>query len=42
AGGERGVERVLEWLAADLRRTMTLLGVGSVAELDRSLLDRLG
>lgn len=38
AAGERGVDRVLEWFAADLRRSMTLLGVGSIGELDRSLL----
>ncbi len=39
AAGERGVDLVLEWLAADLRRTMTLVGVGSVKELDRAVLD---
>ena len=39
AAGERGVDRLLEWWAADLRRTLTLLGVGSVKELDASLLD---
>jgi len=39
AGGERGVDRVLEWFAADMARTMALLGVGSVAELDRELLE---
>jgi L-lactate dehydrogenase (cytochrome) len=38
AAGERGVDRVLEWLRDDIRRTMTLLGARSVAELDRSLL----
>jgi len=40
AAGERGVDRVLDWLRADLVRTLTLLGVGRVADLDRSLLDR--
>lgn len=34
AGGERGVERVMEILTAEVRRTMALLGVRSVAELD--------
>ena len=38
AGGERGVDRVLEWFRADLVRTMTLLGVGAVAELGPELL----
>jgi L-lactate dehydrogenase (cytochrome) len=39
AAGERGVDRVLAWLRADLARTLSLLGAGSVGELDRSLLD---
>jgi L-lactate dehydrogenase (cytochrome) len=39
AAGERGVDRVLGWLRADLARTLSLLGAGSVGELDRSLLD---
>jgi L-lactate dehydrogenase (cytochrome) len=38
AAGERGVDRVLEWFANDITRTMTLLGAGSVTELDRTLL----
>ena len=38
AAGERGVDRVLEWLRADVVRTMGLLGVGRVDQLDRSLL----
>jgi L-lactate dehydrogenase (cytochrome) len=38
-GGERGVDRVLEWFRADMERTMSLLGVETVAELDRSLVD---
>jgi L-lactate dehydrogenase (cytochrome) len=39
AAGERGVERLLGWFHADILRTMSLLGVESVAELDRSLID---
>ena len=39
AAGERGVDRVLDWFRADLARAMSLLGVGTVADLDRSLLD---
>ena len=39
AAGELGVSRVLEWFAADMTRTMSLLGVTSVADLDRSLLE---
>ena len=39
AAGERGVDRVLEWFAADIARTMSLLGTGRVADLERSLLD---
>jgi len=39
AAGELGVQRVLEWLEADMVRTMSLLGVTSVADLDRSLLE---
>jgi len=35
ARGERGVDRVLERFRADFARTMTLLGVGTVAELER-------
>jgi L-lactate dehydrogenase (cytochrome) len=38
AAGERGVDRVLEWFNADVVRTMSLLGAGTVDELDRSLL----
>jgi L-lactate dehydrogenase (cytochrome) len=38
AAGERGVDRVLDWFRADVIRTMTLLGCGRVADLDRSLL----
>jgi L-lactate dehydrogenase (cytochrome) len=39
AAGERGVDRVLDWFRADLTRTMSLLGAGTVTDLDRSLLD---
>jgi L-lactate dehydrogenase (cytochrome) len=39
AAGERGVDRVLDWFRTDVERTMTLLGAGRVADLDRSLLD---
>jgi L-lactate dehydrogenase (cytochrome) len=35
AGGERGVQHVLDLLTADVRRTMALLGARSIAELDR-------
>ncbi|HKE75117.1 MAG TPA: alpha-hydroxy acid oxidase [Acidimicrobiales bacterium] len=38
AAGERGVTLVLDWLRADLVRTMSLLGAGTLADLDRSLL----
>lgn len=38
AAGERGVERMLEWFATDVARTMALLGVGTVADLDRGFI----
>ncbi len=38
AAGERGVDRVLDWFAADLRRTFALLGCTTVADLGPSLL----
>jgi L-lactate dehydrogenase (cytochrome) len=38
AAGERGVDRVLEWFRADIVRTLSLLGVGAVADLDRDLI----
>lgn len=38
AAGERGVERIMEWFAADMNRTMTLIGAASVEELDQSFL----
>lgn len=34
AGGRRGVDRAIEILAADVRRTMRLLGAASIAELE--------
>jgi L-lactate dehydrogenase (cytochrome) len=36
-GGQRGVTHVLRLLDADVRRTMALVGVRSVADLDRAL-----
>ncbi len=36
AGGERGVERAISILAGEIARTLQLLGVRGVAELDRS------
>jgi L-lactate dehydrogenase (cytochrome) len=39
AAGERGVERLLEWFRDDITRTMSLLGVGRVDDLDRTLVD---
>jgi L-lactate dehydrogenase (cytochrome) len=39
AAGEAGVARAVEILRADLVRTMKLLGVSSVAELDASLIN---
>ena len=39
AGGQRGVERVLEWFRADMVRTMSLLGVSRIEELNRELLE---
>jgi L-lactate dehydrogenase (cytochrome) len=38
AAGERGVDRLLEWFAADVVRTMSLLGADSVEALDRDLI----
>jgi L-lactate dehydrogenase (cytochrome) len=37
AAGERGVEHVLGSLDTDVRRTMALIGVSSIAELNREL-----
>jgi L-lactate dehydrogenase (cytochrome) len=39
AAGSAGVTRVLEILRADVLRTMKLLGVSKVSELDRTLVD---
>lgn len=39
AAGERGVDRVLQDFAIGARRTMSLIGAGSIDELDRSFLD---
>jgi L-lactate dehydrogenase (cytochrome) len=39
AAGERGVDHALGLLGADVRRTMALVGAGSVAELGRELVD---
>lgn len=39
AAGERGVDHVLDGFRADVIRTMSLVGAGSVADLDRTLLD---
>jgi L-lactate dehydrogenase (cytochrome) len=38
AGGERGVDHVLDVLAADVRRTMALIGACDVSELGPELL----
>jgi L-lactate dehydrogenase (cytochrome) len=38
AAGERGVDRVLRWFHDDMVRTMTLLGVEQIADLDREVL----
>ena len=40
AAGERGVDRVLDWLHADVVRTMSLLGTSRVPELGGDLLAR--
>ena len=42
AGGPAGAEHVIEILREEIGRAMTLMGVGSVAELDRSKLIRQG
>lgn len=41
-GGEAGVARVLDILTGELQRTMTLMGVPSLADLDGTLLARRG
>ncbi|MSR36189.1 MAG: alpha-hydroxy-acid oxidizing protein [Gemmatimonadetes bacterium] len=37
-GGQRGVERVVELLVADVRRTLALIGRASLGDVDRSVL----
>jgi L-lactate dehydrogenase (cytochrome) len=39
AAGERRVDRVLGLLDADVRRTMALVGVSTIGELGRELVD---
>jgi len=39
AAGDAGVQRAVDILRADIIRTMKLLGVGSIAELNRSYVD---
>lgn len=39
AAGERGVDRLLEWLRSDLVRTMSLLGTSNIAELGLELIE---
>lgn len=41
AGGRRGVDRAIEILRKDVERTMRLLGVTSLADLDRSHVSQL-
>lgn len=38
AAGERGVDRVLGWFQSDMVRVMSLLGIATVADLTRELL----
>ena len=42
AAGERGVDHVVQLLTTDVRRTMALLGVSSIADLSPELLDLRG
>ena len=39
AAGETGVDTVLRWFANDMSRTMNLLGVGHIEDLNRELLE---
>jgi len=39
AAGDAGVQRAVDILRADIIRTMKLLGVGSIPELNRSYVD---
>lgn len=41
AGGERGVDKAIEILAGQVERTMSLLGVSEISELEPSLLKHL-
>ena len=38
AAGERGVDTVLDWFGNDLRRTLLLVGVASIKDLDATVL----
>ncbi|WP_195210624.1 alpha-hydroxy acid oxidase [Actinomarinicola tropica] len=42
AAGERGVDRLLGWFRDDVVRTMSLLGAGTIADLDRDLIELPG
>jgi L-lactate dehydrogenase (cytochrome) len=42
AAGQAGVSRAISILKADLERTLTLLGCGSIRQLDRSFVDTSG
>lgn len=39
AAGERGVDRLLGWFRSDIVRTMSLLGVGTISDVGRDLID---
>jgi L-lactate dehydrogenase (cytochrome) len=39
AGGERGVDRLFDWFRADIVRSMNLVGVAAISELNRDLVD---
>lgn len=39
AAGERGVDRLLEWFRADIVRTMSLLGVATMGDIDGDLIE---
>jgi L-lactate dehydrogenase (cytochrome) len=39
AAGEAGVDTLLAWWREDIRRTMSLIGAASIADLDRSFID---
>jgi L-lactate dehydrogenase (cytochrome) len=42
AAGELGVDRVLEWLLEELRRTMALIGVATIDEITAEHVRRIG